>query len=88
MEKAKTVKGPGNRRNMGPRPRLNNPLKTLSRLIKYMGKYYGIHMVIVVLCIIANVFASVNGTWFIEGISLTNIFYQWLKKAVMISDTS
>ena len=43
MEKAKTVKGPGNRRNMGPRPRLNNPLKTLSRLIKYMGKYYGIH---------------------------------------------
>ena len=34
MEKAKTVKGPGNRRNMGPRPRLNNPLKTLSRLIK------------------------------------------------------
>ena len=49
MEKAKTVKGPGNRRNMGPRPKLNNPLKTLSRLIKYMGKYYGIHMVIVVL---------------------------------------
>lgn len=46
MEKAKTVKGPGNRRNMGPRPRLNNPLKTLSRLIKYMGKYYGIHMVL------------------------------------------
>ena len=45
MEKAKTVKGPGNRRNMGPRPKLNNPLKTLSRLIKYMGKYYGINMV-------------------------------------------
>ena len=38
MEKAKTVKGPWNRRNMGPRPRLNNPLKTLSRLIKYTGK--------------------------------------------------
>ena len=68
MEKAKTVKGPGNRRNMGPRPRLNNPLKTLSRLIKYMGKYYGIHMVIVVLCIIANVFASVNGTWFMKAL--------------------
>ena len=64
MEKAKTVKGPGNRRNMGPRPRL----KTLSRLIKYMGKYYGIHMVIVVLCIIANVFASVNGTWFMKAL--------------------
>ena len=68
MEKAKTVNGPGNRRNMGPRPRLNNPLKTLSRLIKYMGKYYGIHMVIVVLCIIANVFASVNGTWFMKAL--------------------
>ena len=68
MEKAKTVKGPGNRRNMGPRPKLNNPLKTLSRLIKYMGKYYGIHMVIVVLCIIANVFANVNGTWFMKAL--------------------
>ena len=53
---------------MGPRPKLNNPLKTLSRLIKYMGKYYGIHMVIVVLCIIANVFASVNGTWFMKAL--------------------
>ncbi len=67
MEKAKIVKGPG-RRPMGPPQKLDHPFKTLSRLIKYMGKYYSIHLIIVVLCIIANVFANVNGTWFMKAL--------------------
>lgn len=67
MEKARVVKGPG-RRPMDPPQKLDHPFKTLSRLIKYMGKYYAVHLIIVVLCIIANVFANVNGTWFMKAL--------------------
>ncbi len=63
--KVREVKGPGHRRGpMGPKPKLENPMGTLSRLLKFMGKHYGIHMIIVLLCIFISVFASVKGTWF------------------------
>lgn len=68
MAQPKVVKGPGNRRNMGPRPKLEHPFKTLGLILKFMGKYYWIHMIIVVFCIIASVIANVNGTWFTKAL--------------------
>lgn len=68
-EKVREVKGPGNRRGpMGPKPKLENPMGTLIRLFKFMGKHYGVHMIIVLLCIIASVFCSIKGTWFTKAL--------------------
>ena len=67
MAQAKVVKGPG-RRNMGPRQKIDHPLKILGQIIKFVGKYYGVHLVIVLLCIIGSVFANVQGTWFMKAL--------------------
>ncbi|WP_026497141.1 ABC transporter ATP-binding protein [Butyrivibrio sp. WCD3002] len=63
-EKVKEVRGPGARRGMGPRPKIKNPGKLFKRLMSYVFKDYGIHMVLVVVCIILTVVASVQGTMF------------------------
>ena len=42
MAQAKVVKGPG-RRNMGPRQKIDHPFKILGQIIKFVGKYYGVH---------------------------------------------
>ena len=67
MAQAKVVKGPG-RRNMGPRQKIDHPFKILGQIIKFVGKYYGVHLVIVLLCIIGSVFANVQGTWFMKAL--------------------
>ncbi|WP_026524114.1 MULTISPECIES: ABC transporter ATP-binding protein [unclassified Butyrivibrio] len=63
-EKVKEVRGPGARRGMGPRPKIKNPGKLFKRLMSYVFKDYGIHMILVVVCIILTVVASVQGTMF------------------------
>ena len=64
-EKVKEVRGPGGRGRMGmPRPKIENPGKLFKRLMGYVFKDYGIHMVLVVICIILSVVASVQGTMF------------------------
>ena len=35
--------GPGPRGPRGPKPRVENPGKLMGRLLKYVGKNYGIH---------------------------------------------
>lgn len=67
MAQAKVVKGPG-RRNMRPRQKIDHPFKILGQIIKFVGKYYGIHLVIVLFCIIGSVFANVQGTWFMKAL--------------------
>ena len=63
--KVKEVKGPGAHGRHGmPRPKVENPGKLFSRLMGYVFKFYGIHMVLVVICIILSVVASVKGTLF------------------------
>ncbi len=63
--KVKEVKGPGVHGRHGmPRPKVENPGKLFSRLMGYVFKFYGIHMVLVVICIILSVVASVKGTLF------------------------
>ena len=51
--------GPGPRGPRGPKPRVENPGKLMGRLLKYVGKNYGIHLVIVAVCIFVSVIANV-----------------------------
>ena len=65
--KSKPVGGP----MRGPQPRgmksgVKNPGKIFSRLMKYVIKNYGIHYLIVIICIIVSVLANVQGTLFMQ----------------------
>ena len=59
-------KGPGRRGPMGPRPKIDHPGKTVMRVMKYVLKDYGIHYAIVVICIFATVYSSLQGTMFMK----------------------
>ena len=50
----------------GPLPKVQNPGKLLARLLRYIGKKYGFHFIIVLICILTSVLASVQGTKFIQ----------------------
>ncbi|MBR1931074.1 MAG: ABC transporter ATP-binding protein [Lachnospiraceae bacterium] len=65
---AKPVKvgGPGRGRVMGPRPKLENPGKILSRIMGYVMKFYTPHIFVVVICIVGSVLANVQGTLFLR----------------------
>ena len=58
--------GPGARGMRGPMPQIKNPGKLLARLLKYVFKNYAVHYLIVVACIFVTVFASIQGTKFIQ----------------------
>ena len=61
--------GQGHGGRGGPRPKLENPWGTLGRVLKFVGKNYGIHLVLVVICIFVSVFATVQGTLFTKTLS-------------------
>ena len=50
----------------GPLPKVQNPGKLLARLLRYIGKKYGFHFFIVLICILISVLAGVQGTKFIQ----------------------
>lgn len=58
--------GSGPREPRGPRPKIKNPGKLFLRLMKYIMKNYMFHCILVVICIIITVFASVQGTMFTQ----------------------
>lgn len=62
------MKGPMKRKNMGPMPKVKNPMKTLRRLIGIIFKKYKFQMIIVFLCIIISVLSTVQGTLFIQNL--------------------
>ncbi|MCR5743507.1 MAG: ABC transporter ATP-binding protein/permease [Lachnospiraceae bacterium] len=64
---AKQFSGPG-RRNMGPRPKLENPMGIFKRIMKYVLKNYLVHCIIVLVCIFVAVLASVQGTMFTKDL--------------------
>lgn len=70
----KVVKGPA-----GPKPKIKNPGKLFMRLLKYVTRKYTPHCVIVLICIIISVLASVQGTMFIQ--TLIDDFIEPLSKA-------
>lgn len=58
-------KGPGGRRMAGrPRPKVENPGLLLKRVMSYVFKYYGIQMIVVLICIVVSVLANIQGTMF------------------------
>lgn len=67
MAEAKVVKGPGNN-NMAPTQKIDHPFKILGRLLKFMSRRYAPHLIIVLICIVASVFANVQGTWFMKAL--------------------
>ncbi|MCR5093327.1 MAG: ABC transporter ATP-binding protein/permease [Lachnospiraceae bacterium] len=65
-EKPKVPRGPGGRGGMRgmPRPRIEHPGRILARLFSVLFQSYGPQLILVVCCIIASVFASIQGTLF------------------------
>ncbi len=57
------MRGPGPR-GRGPRPKVDNPGRLLSRLMQYVFRKYKWHCAVVFACIIISVLASVQGTLF------------------------
>ena len=66
MAQAKAVHGPGSRRNVGPRPKLENGGLLFKRLIKLLTAKYAFPIAVVLLCIVGSALATVRGTLFIQ----------------------
>ncbi len=66
MADNKEIKGgPGGRNKRGmPRPKVQNPGKLFKRIMGYVFRYYPVHMISIVVCILLTVFSSVQGTLF------------------------
>ncbi len=58
--------GPGRRGPMGPKPKIENPGKLFKRLMAYVFQNYLPHVIVVVVCIFLSVFASIQGTMFMQ----------------------
>lgn len=59
--------GPHGRRMQGGK-RIENPGKVFKRLMGYVAKGYGLHLVIVAALIFVSVLANVQGTMFIQSL--------------------
>lgn len=57
--------GPGNRPR-GMKTTVSNPMKVLGRLLRYVGRKYKIHLIVVIVCIVVSVLANVQGTMFMK----------------------
>lgn len=65
--KPKVNQGPGGPRGpRGPRPKLENPMGLLKRMLGYTFKDYALHWIVVVICIVTTVLASLQGTLFMR----------------------
>ena len=65
--------GPGGRGFRGPRPKIENPGKIFKRIMGYTLKDYAVHWILVIICIFAAVFASLQGTLFMRTLIDTYI---------------
>ena len=78
-------KGPGGGRGR-PRPKLENPKATLARVLKFVGKNYWLHLILVVICIFVSVFSTVQGTLFTQ--TLIDDYILPMVKAVKAGGTA
>ncbi len=56
--------GPGRRMAGRPRPKVDNPGLLFKRIMSYVFKYYGLQMIVVLICIVLSVVANIQGTMF------------------------
>ena len=62
-------RGPGARGQRGKvKPGVSNPGVILKRLIGYIGKSYGIQLIIVAVCIVVSVLCNARGTLFMQSL--------------------
>ena len=59
---------PGPRGPKGPKPKIKNPGKLFSRLMKFVFEEYKFQCLIVAICIIISVLANGVGTLFIQSL--------------------
>lgn len=57
---------PGRPPMRGPKPKLENPGGLFIRLMKFVLKDYALAAVVVLVCIVVSVLASVQGTMFMQ----------------------
>ncbi|MBQ9444058.1 MAG: ABC transporter ATP-binding protein [Lachnospiraceae bacterium] len=69
-EKVREIRGPGGSGRMAGRPRVKvkDPGKLFARTMSYMTRKYTPHLILVSLCILIGVLASVQGTLFIRNL--------------------
>jgi ATP-binding cassette subfamily B protein len=68
-DNAKTVKGPGSRGvPRGMKSSVKNPGVVLKKIFSYVMKYYKVHVIIVMACIIISVLANLQGTMFMKSL--------------------
>ena len=63
-EKVKVVGGGPRGMRGRARQKAENPGKLLRRIFSYVFRYYGLHLILVAVCIVVSVFANVQGTMF------------------------
>lgn len=66
MAQPKVMKGGPGRRPMGPPPKIDHPMKTFWRLIKYSYGKYPFWSVIVFICLFASTLAQIRGMLFLQ----------------------
>ena len=67
-EKVKEIKMGGRQRNMGPKPKLNNPGKIFMRLMARVLSGYAFHVVVAVVCIVISIMCSIKGIFFLQSL--------------------
>lgn len=68
MAEEKVREFKGGRGARGPRPKLEHPFRIFGRIMRYLMKYYPVHIVLVVVMIFTGVFCNVQGTWFTKDL--------------------
>lgn len=68
MAEEKVREFKGGRGARGPRPKLEHPFRIFGRIMRYLMKYYPVHIVLVVAMIFTGVFCNVQGTWFTKDL--------------------
>ena len=68
MAEEKVREFKGGRGPRGPRPKLEHPFRSFLRIMRYLMKYYPVHIAVVVVAIFASVLCNVQGTWFIKDL--------------------
>ena len=60
--------GPMRKGPMGPKPKIENPLRLAGRLLKFVFTRYGFQYIIVLICILLSVLCSLQGTKFMQSL--------------------
>ena len=60
--------GPMRKGPMGPKPKIEHPLRLAGRLLKFVFKRYGFQYIIVLICILLSVLCSLQGTKFMQSL--------------------